>query len=99
DLARPGEGRSPRLTWLPIAGTIPLHLLRREPADDARRKDPVDEDVFLQHHLLARRRAHSLEDLARRLRPLLPGDWPHDRLHVNQSPHVSRIPPRPVEAE
>ena len=99
DLARPGERRPAALARLEEGPAVDGHLRVGQPAQDRARQHPLDEDVLLEHHRLAGGRAEALEDAARRLRPVRPGERADDRLHVGDAAHGVAVAVGPVEAE
>ena len=99
NLARPGERGPTRLPALLERSPVDGHLRVRESPQHRPRQHALHEDVALEHHLVARGRAESLEYLAGRVRPLFPGDGHHDRLHVRDALDGARMAVGPVEAE
>ena len=93
------ERRAARLARLEVGAAIHGHLGVGQAAQHARGQDPLHEHVLLEHHLLAARRPQGLEDLPRRLRPLVPRHRPDERLHVDHAAHPLGMAPRPVEPE
>ena len=74
-------------------------FLRRQISKDRGREDGFDEEVVLDHHLLARVAAEGPEDADRGLGPLVPRDRPHDGLHVGDPGDTVPVPVGPVEAQ
>ena len=78
---------------------VDRHLLVGQVADDRGRQDALDEHVLLEHDRFARVGAHGLEDGARVLGPVVPGDGPDDGLHVGDAANGAAVTVGPVEAQ
>ena len=97
-LPGPRERGTPRLALLQVGAAVDRELSVGQGAHDARGQHALHEHVLLQDHLLARGRAHRLEDVARPLRPLVPRHRAHDALHVGDALDSLGVTARPVEA-
>ena len=99
DLARPGERRATVFAGRREGLAIDRHLGVGEAAQHRAGQHALDEDVLLQHHLLAGRRAEVLEHAARVVGPVGPGHRRDDAFHVGNALHALAVRVGPVEAE
>src|SRR6476660_2159754 len=100
DLPGPRQGGSPGLAGFEVGPPVDAHLLLGQPAQHLARQHLLDEQVLLEHQLLAGRRPDGPEEGDRLRWPVVPGiDGRDEGLHVGDRLHRGLVPVRPVEPE